>query len=209
MTASRTRRTNNEGHPCPPWCVTDHAKVHGAAGTDQSHRGARAGIKLPGTNPYSKDPISAGPAHDGTESGRAHVALSGYRPGASLAGVPVCADQRQRRRRPRRPHRHARRGNCGAAPGASQGHPQGRIRDRRGGGAVISGSAPHPCRRRGRGMTGRSWPPRLRVPEVGDGPGRQACICGGGCTCNDGPADTTAVVTFPGGAPAGGGSGDC
>ena len=88
MTASRARRTNSEGHPCPPWCVTDHAKVHGAAGNYQSHLGARAGIELPGTDPCSRDPISAGPAHDGTKSGRAHVALSGYRPGASLAGVP-------------------------------------------------------------------------------------------------------------------------
>jgi hypothetical protein len=87
MTARRERRTNNEGHPCPPWCVTDHQKVHGAAGTYQFHGGTRVGIRIPGAYPGSSDPISASPVHDGTESGRAHVALSGYRPGAGPAGA--------------------------------------------------------------------------------------------------------------------------
>jgi hypothetical protein len=88
MTAGRKRRANSEGHACPPWCITDHEKVHGAAGTYQSHRGVRAGIELPGANPSSKDPISAGPVHDGAESGMAHIVLSGYRSGVGPAGVP-------------------------------------------------------------------------------------------------------------------------
>jgi hypothetical protein len=88
MMASRERRTNSEGHPCPPWCVTDHEEVHGAAGTYVFHRGARARIEVPGAHPGWRDPISAGPVHDGTGSGQAYVALSGYRPGAGLTSAP-------------------------------------------------------------------------------------------------------------------------
>jgi hypothetical protein len=45
MTASQASRQNQEGHPCPPWCATDHDTPQFSDGTGfRSHLGARAVI---------------------------------------------------------------------------------------------------------------------------------------------------------------------
>jgi hypothetical protein len=51
VTESQPARTNRDGHPCPPWCVTDHdeqlipghfSTAHGAAGEFIGPASARA-----------------------------------------------------------------------------------------------------------------------------------------------------------------------
>jgi hypothetical protein len=74
-------RTNLDGHPCPPWCQTDHEEVHGPAGHFRAHRGIRTTIEVPGRSAHLKDQIVAGPVHDGTERGAPHVGVLAIRYG--------------------------------------------------------------------------------------------------------------------------------
>lgn len=62
-----TGRTNQNGHPCPPWCQTDHTFVHGEAGTFDFHGGEILGVFL------GRDQFGARAIDDGT--GRGHPSV--------------------------------------------------------------------------------------------------------------------------------------
>ncbi len=83
MTASRAPRGNRGGHPCPPWCATDHEEVHGEAGTYRFHGGTAVRIEVPGEIRGVPDEIRARPVHDGTADGTPLVSVSGTRYGRS------------------------------------------------------------------------------------------------------------------------------
>ena len=81
MNESQAPRQNRDGHPCPPWCQTDHEEVHGPAGHLRAHWGIRVTIEVPGRSAYLEDQITAGPVHDGAERGAPHVGVFAIRYG--------------------------------------------------------------------------------------------------------------------------------
>ena len=81
MTEDRDLRQNDQGHPCPPWCQTDHEEVHGPGGRFRAHWGIRVTIDVPGKSACLKDQIVAGPVHDGAERGAPHVGVLAIRYG--------------------------------------------------------------------------------------------------------------------------------
>jgi hypothetical protein len=66
MSAPAPARANRDGHPCPPWCVTDHEKVHGVAGTLGFHGGPPVTIEVPGKKTSLPDLIEARAIHTGS-----------------------------------------------------------------------------------------------------------------------------------------------
>lgn len=48
MTGDQAPRQNRDGHPCPPWCETDHKEVHGPAGPYMFHGGPVTRIEVDG-----------------------------------------------------------------------------------------------------------------------------------------------------------------
>jgi hypothetical protein len=66
-------RQNRDGHPCPPWCTTDH----GTPVSSLSHWGMAVTIELPGTGR-----ISARAAHLGSAADRAQVSVTAFRHGS-------------------------------------------------------------------------------------------------------------------------------
>jgi hypothetical protein len=79
MSETGTPRQNREGHPCPPWCETDHDKAHGAAGLFMFHGGATAGIEVRGKAASGlRDRIYACPFSAGQP---------GYEPVVSVASI--------------------------------------------------------------------------------------------------------------------------
>ena len=79
--ASQASRQTRDGHPCPPWCQTDHEEVHGPAGQFRAHWGTQITIEVPGKGATLKDLIVAGPVHDGTERGASRVGVLAIRYG--------------------------------------------------------------------------------------------------------------------------------
>jgi hypothetical protein len=63
MTSTQPLRQNWAGHPCPPWCVTDHTELH------RVHLGTAAGIDTPR--------VLARPVHTGSEDDEPQVVVSG------------------------------------------------------------------------------------------------------------------------------------
>jgi hypothetical protein len=72
MTRDQAPRANREGHPCPPWCATDH----GTPISSLSHWGTAVTIDLPGTGR-----IRARAAHLGSAADRAEVSVTAFRHG--------------------------------------------------------------------------------------------------------------------------------
>jgi hypothetical protein len=66
---AKAPRQNSEGHPCPPWCETDHDVPASAL----SHWGRTASIELPAQRP---DRISVRAVHLGATSDRAEVCVA-------------------------------------------------------------------------------------------------------------------------------------
>jgi hypothetical protein len=77
MTASQAPRQNQEGHPCPSWCVTDHDTPQFSDGTGfRTHLGARAVI-MPAAGPRLAR-IAAYPASDTAGLPEVNVHASAY-----------------------------------------------------------------------------------------------------------------------------------
>ena len=77
MTGNQAPRQNAEGHPCPPWCQTDHGEVRGPAGTFRFHGGAPADIEVRGATGMPDKVIT-----------RAfHVGSPGFEPVVSVASI--------------------------------------------------------------------------------------------------------------------------
>jgi hypothetical protein len=72
VTSDQTPRQNRDGHPCPPWCITDH----GTPASSLSHWGTAVTVELPGTGR-----TSARAAHLGSASDRAEVSVTAFRHG--------------------------------------------------------------------------------------------------------------------------------
>ena len=77
MNEDQAPRQNRDGHPCPPWCETDHDEVHGPAGTYLFHGGPPADIEVLGVTGLPDKIIT-----------RAfHVGHPGFGPVVSVASV--------------------------------------------------------------------------------------------------------------------------
>ena len=77
MNEDQAPRQNRDGHPCPPWCQTDHDEVHGPAGTYLFHGGPPADIEMLGVTGLPDKIIT-----------RAfHVGHPGFDPVVSVASV--------------------------------------------------------------------------------------------------------------------------
>jgi hypothetical protein len=72
MTASWPPRTNEDGHPCPPWCIAQHSELRPV------HLGTAAGIDAPR--------ILARPVHAGSTDDEPEIVVSG---GAYPAGLDL------------------------------------------------------------------------------------------------------------------------
>jgi hypothetical protein len=77
VTSDQAPRQNRDGHPCSPWCETDHDEVHGPAGTYLFHGGPPADIEVLGVTGLPDKIIT-----------RAfHVGHPGFDPVVSVASV--------------------------------------------------------------------------------------------------------------------------
>ncbi len=88
-------RQNRDGHPCPPWCVTDHETVqYGTDGTYGFHGSARTYIKLRSRSARLEDEISVRAIRYGCEEPEPHVALAGtvFGAGAPAPRLDVAGD---------------------------------------------------------------------------------------------------------------------
>lgn len=72
MNEDHAPRQNSNGHPCPPWCTTDH----GTPISSLSHWGTAVTTELPGTGR-----ISARAAHLGSAADQAEVSVTAFRHG--------------------------------------------------------------------------------------------------------------------------------
>lgn len=75
-------RRNADGHPCPPWCITDH---HRGAMPTQVHMSERASVKTDPRHPH--DMIEVGALDVGTPryEHEPMVTVAGFRLGADRA----------------------------------------------------------------------------------------------------------------------------
>jgi Domain of unknown function (DUF6907) len=58
VTGDQAPRQNRDGHPCPPWCQTDHDEVHGPAGAYGFHGGPATRIEVDGKTSIPDDIIT-------------------------------------------------------------------------------------------------------------------------------------------------------
>jgi hypothetical protein len=75
-----TSRANRDGHPCPPWCQTDHDEILSLAGHFLFHGGPPADIELTGKT-SAPDKITARAFHVGDPRFEAVVSVAALRHG--------------------------------------------------------------------------------------------------------------------------------
>jgi hypothetical protein len=79
-------RANREGHPCPPWCVTDHETDHGSGHRFIFHGTETTRVDVPGKVKGIPDVIFTRAIHPGWPDCEPQVAVSATRQGTDGPG---------------------------------------------------------------------------------------------------------------------------